>query len=223
MQNGQRFERLKISWRKIRESRAERPRQTIKEFLFSPPELRHPEKLRRTLSQLILVRLIILTSLLVTSSWDVLFHGGTSPGTQLVFWSIGLTYAISGINAAWLWMTAHPRFFGYVQLTIDVLLATLAIYVTNSAVSISLYLLVIVAAALVFSRHGAVIIAAFSGLCYAFLASGLLLSPNGSRITASTSDILVVYISLVAVAVVVCYLAKQLEIVGLIADENAEH
>lgn len=194
-----------------------------RKYPSSNPESTDFEKLRRTLSQLILVRLVILTTLLVTTAWDILQHGAAQPDTHLVFWSIAITYAISGINATWLWFTKRLKQFGYGQFTVDVLLATLAIYVTNSAMSISLYLLIIVAAALVFSRHGTVVIAAFSGLCYAVLTSGLLPSPHGHTITASPADILGVYISLVVIAVISGYLAKQLEIVGSIADTNAKN
>jgi two-component system, NtrC family, response regulator PilR len=195
----------------------------VKELFLTTPEVKDPEKLRQTLGKLILVRVAILSILLGLSSWDLLVHSGASIATQPVFRSLGLIYGVSLVNALCLRYIKQPRFCGYGQLVIDVLLATLAIYVTNSTVSISLYLLAIVAAVLVFGRHGALITAAFSGLCYAVLASGLLPPIHGRLWSASTQDILGVYVSLVTIALVSGYIAKQLDQLGYIADRNAKN
>ncbi|MCB0322053.1 MAG: sigma 54-interacting transcriptional regulator [Bdellovibrionales bacterium] len=193
---------------------------TVRDFLLSTPDHQDPEQLRETLSKLVLVRVIILSGLLSTHAWVWLVAGGKQSSTWL-FSVIGLTYAVSAANALWLRKTSHIQRVGYLQLVVDVILSTLAIYVTSSLVSISLYLLIIVAAALMFSRHGAVIIAALSGLCYAALASGLLPPIGGKSFSAAPQDILGVYIALVGIAVMSGYFAKQLELVNSIANAKA--
>lgn len=195
----------------------------LREFFFSAPETKSPKELRVMLSRLILVRVVLLSMLLVNSSWSVLSNGPLEKGGMGVFWAFGTIYTVSLLNALLLRSTSWIRTVGYLQLLLDVLLATAAIFITNSAISIFLYLLVIVGAALIFSRHGAVIIAAFSGLCYGALASGLLQDSFSSTFTAGTDDILLVYSSFVLVAIVSGYLARQLEIMNFIADTNARH
>jgi two-component system response regulator PilR (NtrC family) len=180
------------------------------------------ETLRSTLSRLILVRVGILSIILGIAAWELFgSHLEQEPRSITTFWSIGVIYAVSIVNALLLRSAKRLQLFAYGQLGVDVILATLAIYVTNSTVSIFLYLLVIIAAAVVSSRNGAVIIAALSGLCYALLMSGILPAINGMKPNATPLDILVVYISMVAIALVSGYLAQQLEIAGSLADDKA--
>ncbi len=193
----------------------------LKDFLLSTPEFKNPERLRETLSQLVLIRVLILSVLLSMSAWQLL-ASGSRESSSVLFAVIGLTYGVSVLNALWIRRVAKLYLFGYVQLAIDVLLATLAIYVTSSLVSISLYLLIIVAAALLFSRHGAVVIAAFSGLCYSLLATGLLPDIGVRSFTARGTDILGVYVALVGIAVLSGYFAKQLEAMDLIASSRSK-
>ena len=193
-----------------------------KAFLLSAPEVNDPKKLRETLRNLILVRVVILSILLGASSWGVLTTGSFGLQTYIIFWTFALTYAISLLNAWWLRYTKHPLLLGYAQLSCDAALSTIAIYITGSSASITLYLLVIVAAALVFSRHGALILAAIAGVCYAILASGILPDEYGNSTLASTADFIGTYISLVLVAILSGYLANQLEIVGSLADETSK-
>ena len=160
----------------------------IKEFLLSAPEVSNPEKLRLTLRNLILVRVVVLSILLGSSSWGLLTTGAFSTQTYVVYWTFAITYALSLLNAWWLRYTRHPLLLGYAQLSGDAVLSTLAIYITGSSASITLYLLVIVAAACVFSRHGALILAAISGVCYAVLSSGLLPEEYGSSFSATPAD-----------------------------------
>lgn len=193
----------------------------LKDFLLSTPEFKNPDRLRETLSQLVLIRVLILSVLLSMSAWQLL-ASGSKESSSMLFAVIGLTYGVSVLNALWIRRVKKLYVFGYIQLAIDVLLATLAIYVTSSLVSISLYLLIIVAAALLFSRHGAVIVAAFSGLCYSLLATGLLPEIGNQGFTARGADIFGVYVALVGIAVVSGYFAKQLEAIDLIASSRSK-
>jgi two-component system, NtrC family, response regulator PilR len=189
--------------------------------VFSIPSVGEMARLRKTLVQLVLIRVMIMTVLLGTSSWDLLVHGAVNEQGKLVFWSIALTFALSIGNLLLIRNSDRLRLIGYIQFSLDVVLSSLVIYSTGSPVGISLYLLVIVAAAVVFNRAGAVIVAALAGLSYAVLASGLLPMPTSHDWRAMPHDILAVYISLVAIALVSGSLAKRLELAGTIATESA--
>jgi len=174
------------------------------------------------LGRLILLRVLILSTILGLASWDTLTETSPTPlQSTNVFIAIGSIYALSALNATLLRRAKDLNLLAYFQLGLDVVFATLAIYITNSAVSIFLYLLTIVAAAVVSNRKGAVVIAAFSGISYALLMSGILPPFAGHRPSASSMDILVVYLSLVAIALVSAYLAQQLDSLGTQADRSA--
>ncbi|MFN8392406.1 MAG: sigma 54-interacting transcriptional regulator [Bdellovibrionota bacterium] len=197
-------------------------RRTELDGLFKPnadPSLN--DKLRRMLGKLILIRVAVLSIILGVTGWELLTAGAGPEPRSVTFWSFALIYGVSAANALLLRRVQRLALFAYVQLSVDVILATLAIYVTNSAVSIFLYLLVIVAAALVSSRKGAVVIAALSGICYALLMSGVLPPLSGHRSDANPLDILFVYLSMVAIALVSGYVARQLEEMGSLADSTA--
>lgn len=180
------------------------------------------DKLRRTLGQLILIRVLIVAVLLGTTTWD-LFNFGTVFSSRSVFLTIGVIFALSLANALLLRRATNLKLFGYCQFGLDVIISSIVIYATGSPVGISLYLLLIVAAAVVFSRNGAVVVAAGAGLCYAVFASGLISSPAFNNWRAHPQDILAVYISLLLIALVSGSLAKRLEAAGVIADENARN
>lgn len=191
---------------------------SLRDFLSAAPGSTEPEQLRRTLGQLVMMRVLVLSVFLGAKTYELLT--GPSGDMRLLFGAIGFTYAASLANVLYLKYTTKPVRAGYLQLALDVLLATLAIEVTNSTVSIFLYLLVIVAAAMVFSRFGAVIVAALCGIAWGALSSGLL----GTAVTRpSPSEILGVYTALVGVALISGYIARQREVMGQLADLNAQH
>lgn len=191
--------------------------------LRSTPEIANPEKFRKTLSVLIFVRVLILTLLLGTKAWQLLASADLNSPSHQVFVPILLTYTISLLNALCLRSSKHLKLLGYAQLFMDVCLSTVVIYVTGSLVSISLYLLIILGAAIVFGFHGAVIIAVCSSLLYALFVSGLLAPLGAKDMAASTQDILGVYLSLLTIGLVSGYLAKQLETLGSLASLHAKN
>ena len=190
-------------------------------FFSQTPIPSDPEQLRQTLGRLILFRVIVLSVLLGLSLYQVQQRVTTAEDMYLVFWPIALTYAISLLNAIWLRYTKNPKLFGYGQLFLDVILATLAIYATGSMMSVSLYLLVVLCASLVFGRNSAVAIAAIAGLCYSVLASGLISMPSGSLLGATSIDIMLVYLSLVSIALISGHFAHQLALATSEAQRNA--
>ena len=191
----------------------------VKKLLLHVPELTEPHSIKQSLAQFILVRVILLTILLGTTSWQLLYHGA-GKRLDLAFIAIGLTYAVSIANAFWLKSLRSVRQFAYFQLSIDILLATFAIYITNSTVSISLYLLVIVAASLLLGSQGALVMAAVAGISYAVLTAGLLPLAQEQKMAVTSQEVLIIYISLVSVALVSSYLARQLAALARIASEN---
>lgn len=178
------------------------------------------EFLRMMLGKLILVRLAILSVILGIASWGALQSGLNS---ALVFRSLGLLYALSALNALLVRRLQNLRALGYAQLVIDVILASLAIYLSGSSTTNFLYLLVIAGAAALFRKHGAVIIASFSAIAYAVLQSGVFPRMDGTTTVANPNDILLVYVSFVIFALLSAYLAEQMQKLGLIAASHEEH
>ena len=105
------------------------------------------------------------------------------------------------------------------------ILVSIMIYVTGGAVSpfLFLYLLPIPVAAIVLSSHGAVVIAAFSGMCYAVIASGLIQRLDGLEVSASTAEIFSMYVSLVVIALISSYITRQTESFKGIVRLQEEH
>lgn len=175
--------------------------------------------LRHLLGQMILIRVAVLSIVLGIFSVELLHRGGLGgASTSGVFLGIGILYAVSLVNALMLRRSKRLSQFAYGQLAVDVLLATLAISITASPASILLYLLVIVAAAVTCSRAGAVVIAALAGLMYALLTAGLLPFVAPAASAPSTSDILVVYLSMVVIALVSGSLSRNLRLIVTKAD-----
>ena len=197
-----------------------RQRTNLRDFFAPSKSSSMPEKMRAILSRLILIRVLVLSVILGIAGREALNPGSESEFGN-AFYFIGCIYGLSLANAILVRRTAKLTTLAYLQLGLDVLFATFAISITNSLVSIFLYLLVIVGAAVALSRNGAVVIAAFSGICYALLMSGIIPAMDGHYPSASTGDILVVYMAMVLIALVSGYLTQQLDLVGSIADRTA--
>ncbi len=181
---------------------------SVQEFFITPSQVLPPDTLRSMLEQLILIRVVVLSLIMSASAWEGLTSLSSLVEKKIVFVTIALTYAISLANAILLRNSKTLRGFAYGQLTIDVLLSSLAIYATSSPVMISFYLFVIVAAAFLLGRTGAVLVAALSGISYAAI------TLLGDVLRSSPLDILGVYTSLVVIALVSSYIAKRLELAG---------
>ena len=177
--------------------------------------------IKKTLTQFVFVRVLLITALLGFNSWSILNQSSNTNTSSFVFWCIGLTYAISILNILAFRYSKNLATIGYIQLTIDVVLSTCTIYITGSAVTIFLYLLIIFGSSVIFGANSAVIFAALCGLSYSLLSSGTLAVLDPVNGTVSTQDILSVYLALVAVAVASGYLTKQLDFARNIANERA--
>lgn len=198
-------------------------RQTVREYLLTASAQVDTEQLRASLQKMIGLRVLILTAIFSSVVLANLGDLSALAESRQVFLIIAITYAVSLANAFILRRTHRILLVGYVQLGIDVLLATVALYTTVSLAMVSLYLFVIVAAAFLLGRHAAVGIAALCGLCYAGLASGAIVPLDGHFLDSSRQDIFGVYTSLVVIALVSSYIARQLETIGERAADTARH
>lgn len=112
---------------------------------------------------------------------------------------------------------------GALQLSVDILLLTYVLGVTNNSSSFSFYLVLIVCASLVTNALSALSLAALSGLCYAALMNGLFLDSSQISNGVSTFEILISYMALVVAALVAAMYAKGLERINIsIVEQNKE-
>ncbi len=188
-------------------------------ILSSTPRIANQEKLRTTLSALVLVRVIILSSLLFINTYSVFSSGREASVSDHLYLEIAAIFLISLLNVLAIRIYSNLSAVGYTQFTIDIVLSTLAIHATGSPVPILLYLLVILGASIVFGGHGSVIVAAFAGICYATLASNLV---QHTAFSANTMDIFGVYVALIGVALISTYISRQFEQLGSIAHKHAK-
>ena len=182
------------------------------------------EHTRLILGRLILIRVIVLSLFLGANAWQLVSGAKYLPQLHSMFMLIGLTYAISLIGAVWLKKSNSLRNFSYVQLAIDLLLSTLAVYITGGALSpfILLYLLVILSGAVLFGFTGALVIAALAGLSYAMMAGQIIPPIDPTLPQATTLHILAFYVALVVLALVIGYFARELDTAWKTAISNAE-
>ena len=94
--------------------------------LGSRPERRSDGAMRSVLGRLILIRVLVLTVILGIASWDMLTSAPSEPGSSNVFWAVGTIYFLSALNALMLQRAKQLSRFGYAQLGLDVVLASVA-------------------------------------------------------------------------------------------------
>ncbi len=192
----------------------------VRDFFFNEPEVRPTgEKTRLFLQRILYARVCVLTAILGAAGWD-LYENSAGLSARAVLISLGVAYGLSLINYVLLNRLEPSRKMAYAQFALDAVLATVAIYLAASPVLISLYLLLIVAAAIVLSRNGAVIVAAMSGLAYGTLSADIVPPLTQEVFQPNTQEILGVYLCLVLIALVSGYLARQLEIVHSLAEKR---
>lgn len=195
-----------------------------RQYLLSSPQYMEGIKFKNALWMLIFFRVIILLVVLGISGWIQLGEKHTAQDFVYVYWPIAITLAISVLNALWLRYAKHPHQLGYFQLATDVLLVSLAIYITGSNLVMVLYLLVIVAAAIVFGGHGSVGIAVLSAMCYSLLAAGIIPPMHESYTTSLSSiDIFIAYASLLLVALTTGYLSEKLSYLVDLSDAQQKN
>jgi two-component system sensor histidine kinase PilS (NtrC family) len=123
--------------------------------------------LRRKLRWLIAIRAIISTALLGSATFAQINSPGSFP-IDPFFFLIGLTYALTVFYAATMRLADRYRWLVDVQLAGDALIVSAFIYFTGGISSYfsSLYVLPIVAAAIVNFRRGGLLVATLSAVLY---------------------------------------------------------
>jgi len=192
---------------------------------LSEHPMRNADQAQQVLGHLILARVVVLSLFLGASSWQLLSGPREHGLLNAMFVVIGLTYVVSLVSAVWLRRCKNFTRFSYAQLAIDLSLATLAIHVTGGALSpyIFLYLLVILAGAILLGFEGALLVAAFGGLGYAALASQLIPPIDPTLPQASALHILGVYVALVVLAGVIGYFTREIDNAWQAAASHEEH
>ncbi len=192
------------------------------EFFGAADDPSDPRLLRHTLEQLVFTRIITLTLFLTTILVSLVTTGEGFANVGPLCWSIAVVFAVSIVNILMLKRVSDGqlRRFAASQFAVDAILATGAIAVSNTAVSMFLYLFLIVAAALVLGRKPAVALAAGCGLAYSLLTAKMYGSASADL---TFSDVLTVYVSLVGVAILASYLARRFEVVGELARQQAKY
>jgi len=133
---------------------------------------------------LLLLRVAIASAVLVATMY-LQFLAGSAFSLRPLFAVVGAVYAVS-----LLWAVLHARLlawppFAALQLSVDVLLATLLIYFMGGVGSafVVLYLVIVAASGVLLSRRGASYIAGLTVVCYGFVGlSAYVLSPVVDRL-----------------------------------------
>lgn len=193
----------------------------VRAFLFSTPRMLTETSLRKALIILIFLRVSLLLFVLVLSGWNIISTSASLAQAQRIIIPVAMLLGVSIINALWVRNTKHLVPLGVAQLVLDVIFASLAIYVTGSHMSMMLYLLIIVGASLVFGSHAAVGAALLSGIFYSLIAGGIIPPVVDGHHPASSFEIFVAYVALTVIAVVSSYLSRQRELLDSLALEQA--
>ena len=180
----------------------------LKTELLSSENYLRPENLKETLVLLLAARTVVLSLLLGFAAWELSTR--SSYGMEWFFGVISFTYLVSAVNLLLLKKIENPQKLVWFQLATDLTLASLTIYLLGSSGSVLLYLLVIIEAAVLLGSQGAVITASASAFFYSIINSGLIPPAHGNFARLSPTEILMVYISLVTVALAASAVARQL-------------
>ncbi len=191
----------------------------LKTELLSSENYLRPESLKETLVLLLAARTVVLSLLLGFAAWELSTR--SSYGMEWFFGVISFTYLVSAVNLLLLKKIENPQKLVWFQLATDLTLASLTIYLLGSSGSVLLYLLVIIEAAVLLGSQGAVITASASAFFYSIINSGLIPPAHGNFARLSPTEILMVYISLVTVALAASAVARQLGRVKRSASSSA--
>ena len=191
-------------------------------YLNDSPEFEDSEELRKLLINAVVVRLILLTLLLGTSSWMIFSLGQGFSNLLGLFWFIATTFAISILNIWCLKKSDDMKILSVLQLITDVILSTVAVYLLGNHGSVFLYSLIIIGSSVIHGSIGAVATAACCGVFYAILASGIIPAVDGKEMSTNTPEILLVYIGLIVVALISSSVARYVDKTKRIAEIRAD-
>ena len=164
---------------------------------------------RKTLLLGLLLARVVILSIIMGVHYFSLIEAKVTVSAYISFFII-FTYIYSLISAIAISMSNSLKLISYIQVISDIFLATAAIYLIGEAGSVVLYFLTIIAAGQIFGISGAIFTAALSGVCYALIAVGLLPYHKTIGHDISRQEILLVYISLVSVAIASSFHSRKI-------------
>lgn len=180
----------------------------IKYFKGIPLSDTTPEK--RILHLFLLLRLVMV-------GFFVALYSGYFIGERLeIDFSLRVLFFIVvliSLSQLFLLTKSSPiKILGGLQLSVDIILLTYVLALTQNTSSFSFYLIVIICASLVTNAFSALFIAALSGVCYALLMNGsfFIESTNGGE-GVGTGHILISYFAFICAALVSAMYAKGRE------------
>lgn len=190
----------------------------VSPYLLSHSEEANFSQMRSSLGQCLFLRVIVLLVVLSASVLEV----QSNLQLNATIWLIATSISITLLQVLLLKTIRHIYFVAYTQFLTDVGLATATIAITGSLITFSLYLLVIVAAATTLRQHGAVIIAAASGITYALLAGDIIPTVLPNETLSALPSMAIVYVMLVFIALLSAKFTRQLEIMDTLASRRVE-
>lgn len=158
------------------------------------------------LQKLLFLRVIVL-SFIFGAAWLTELTGETTVLSYRIYLAVAATYAISVVNALLLsrWRN-HTYRLACFQFVTDTILATAAVFLTNSYVCIALYLLTILSSAIVADAKLSLIIAAL-GSCGFALGQGWTADELSTKL--STLDILLIYSFMIVFSLISSYISAR--------------
>ncbi len=185
-------------------------------------------------SWIVAARIAILGFALLSGSISTfVLESKSSQQLAFMYLPVAILFLFSGFSAYWLKTRPTSRGFLYLQLAVDMLVVTGAIYITGGAVSpfLFLYLPLVMAAAIFSGRNTALAVAFINGIIYSSLAwcmvNGIIPPADGTGVVhVPTSGLLLQCIGLssamVLVAIATSYLTRSLTLSYLLAAQSQQ-
>lgn len=176
-------------------------------FRDEAPDQTHIFDMKIFYSWCLLTRVVLLSLTTALVTWG-LFQQGSSSGS-LGFLFLGVTFGISAVQALLLRRWGPRHVIGYFQLGTDVALAAAVLGLSQSNVSIFLFLLVIIASAGALGIRGAVIVATLCSLSFSAVESGIVPLFSGVRQLA-THELILIHLSFLVAGVLSTVIGQKL-------------
>lgn len=159
-------------------------------------------------------------------------NNSNTSGADLLYYPTAILLAFSAISILWAKARSTGPVFTALQLFSDVAIVTGIVYVTGGPISpfLFLYLPLVMAASILFSRGVALILAGLGGAAYALLAwalvSGWIASADGNVVTVPSTGVILQVVGLcsamVLIAVATSFLVMKLRATAVIIQQSRQ-
>lgn len=182
---------------------------------------------------LIFFRVCFLVTILISAFLIVVRSPNSTAEIWIITWPIALVLGFSLFSSSLLKIFGNSRAFTYLQLVVDILVVTAIVYLTGGPISpfLFLYILVVMAAAILLSQSDSLVVAAIAQIFYMTLLfclnSRILLSADGSAALVLPSSGLALQLigmasAMVLVGLATSYLVRKLEVSNLLVQKSKE-